>query len=137
MATAIDEIYSIGLNSAVRIARTETVRNNTEGQNAAYNELTEMGVANTKKWIATKDGRTRHNHGNLDGKFADSNGYFWIGSDKAKGPGLFDEPKLSINCRCRIVTVLTDYQEEYPQYKDYNTWAKENGIKPVKVKRPA
>jgi uncharacterized protein with gpF-like domain len=136
MAKEIDAIYNIGLNDSIRLARTETTRNSTEGQNAAYDDLDSIGVKNTKKWISTKDTRTRGTHAHLDGTLADGSGLFWIGSDSAKGPGQFSKPANSVNCRCRIVTVLTEYIQEYPDYVNYETWAKANGIKMPNVKIP-
>ena len=129
MAREIDSRFGVGLNNALRIARTETVRNTGEGQSRAYDDLEEQGIAVKRKWLATHDSRTRNSHAHLDGTFADKDGYFYLSGNKAKAPGGFGVAKLDISCRCRVIAVLEEYESSYPKYKSYKDYAKENGIK--------
>lgn len=129
MAQAIDDRFGVGLNNALRISRTETTRNTGEGQSKAYDDLEEQDIVIKRKWIATHDDRTRNSHAHLDGTFADKDGYFYLSGNKAKAPGGFGVASKDINCRCRVVAILEEYDSSYPKYKSYADYAKENKIK--------
>ena len=129
MAKEIDATYGTGLSNAIRIARTESTRNTGAGQDAAYSDLESQGINIVRQWLATHDARTRDTHGALDGKIADGEGYFYIGGDRAKAPGGFSQAKNSVNCRCRIIAKLVDYEDELPQHRSYDDWKKLQGIK--------
>jgi hypothetical protein len=43
----------------------------------------------------------RDSHREMDGKFEDDDGLFTLPNGlRGEGPGLFDDPSESINCRC-------------------------------------
>ena len=55
----VKDNFNRGLSDAVRVIRTETHRNMTEGHLAAYDAATEAGVKMEKVWSAVLDERTR------------------------------------------------------------------------------
>lgn len=90
-----------GFNSRVRadrIARTEVIG----AHNAGVMEgMVASGVVETKKWLATRDARTRQHHRDIDGEVVKvdkkfSNGLMFPGDWR----GALDE---FINCRCTMV----------------------------------
>lgn len=108
MAKRIKVDLETNANNAVRIARTETTRNMGEARQSVMEQAKDKGIKIKKKWLASKDDRTRSSHKHLDGEIRDldkpySNGLMFPGDPS--GPA--DEV---INCRCKQITVLTDYE---------------------------
>ena len=136
-ARRVKDTFQGGYSDAIRVVRTEAGRNMNEGHLKTYEAAQEAGVEMVKKWVATLDGRTRDSHGHLDGKAADENGLFWIGSDSAPAPGLFALPKNKINCRCRVVEEITGLEPQLRRtrddglipYQTFDDWAAERGYK--------
>lgn len=100
---------------ALRIGRTEAVRAQTEGQLAAYQQAVADGVDFEVEWSSAGFGE-RPEHRALDGQRVAPGGLFvvpiaagleprYIGAT-ARGPGLFDAPGLTVNCRCTTVARL-------------------------------
>lgn len=90
------------------VARTEGQRVLVDGQMAAYDRAEELGCEFERVWDATLDGRTRAEHGALDGKAMDEahKGWFvpsigWVSGPLHSGVARFD-----INCRCRVVSEI-------------------------------
>lgn len=97
---------------ALRIGRTEAARAQTEGQLAAYQQALADGVDFEVEWSSAGFGE-RPEHRALDGQRVAPGGLFvvpvgvgldprYIGAT-ARGPALFAQPGLSINCRCTTV----------------------------------
>lgn len=134
-ARTIRDAFNMSYNQAIRIVRTESARNYTQGHLELYDKLDDIGIRARKQWVATLDTRTRDTHGALDGQFADDEGLFHIGDDSAEGPGLFSQPENVINCRCRVIEVIDGLEPEFRrirgegivEYKTYDQWAEENG----------
>lgn len=120
---------------AMRIARTESTRNYTQGHLQVYDSLEDVGIKARKQWVATLDTRTRDTHGTLDGQYADEDGLFHIHGDSAEGPGLFSDPAESINCRCRVIEVIDGFSPELRRirgegivpYTTFKDWAGSRG----------
>lgn len=90
-------------DSAIRAARTAFTGAQNAGRMDSYKAAEDMGIKVQKRWVATKDGRTRHSHRRLDGetvawdaKF--SNGCRYPGDPQGK-------PAEVYNCRCTMRTV--------------------------------
>ncbi len=94
--------FERGYNDALRVVRTETARNYTQGTVAGFERAEALGINITRTWVATLDQNTRPEHAALDGTDADEDGLFWINGESAEGPGLFPDPAQSINCRCAV-----------------------------------
>lgn len=130
--------FNRGYNNALRVVRTESARNWTEGFLQAHDKAEGLGIEVKKMWVATLDDRTRDSHGMLDGEYADADGLFWINGESAEGPGLFDDPAESINCRCAVIDVLVDAPPALrrerdvgvTEYQDWVTWATGKGWSP-------
>lgn len=97
---------------ALRIGRTEAARAQTEGQLAAYQQAVADGVDFEVEWSSAGFGE-RPEHRALDGQRVAPGGLFvvpiavgldprYIGAT-ARGPALFTQPGLSVNCRCTTV----------------------------------
>lgn len=134
VARELRDGFNKGLSDALRVVRTNGTRAWTNGQLSAIQKANDMGIKTRTRWVAALDSRTREAHAMLDGEYADEDGLFWIGSDSAKGPGLFSEPENSINCRCTIIQELEDLpseirriDDEIQPYQDYKTWASSRG----------
>ena len=106
------------------------------GRQAVYDKAKSMGLNLQKEWLATLDGRTRHDHGMADGQRAPLDGKFTVGGYKMKYPGDMSAPGwLVYNCRCTTVTVEPPHitKGEEPR-KTYSEWIEEK--KKEKDKKP-
>lgn len=126
-AAQIKELWQNSFYQALRVIRTESARNYSEGALMAYQNAEEQGVEGAKTWLATRDGRTRDAHAKLNGVEADKKGYFYIGSDKAKAPAMFSQPENSIACRCSTYYKLKGYEQDYAPDWNYKQWKAEFG----------
>lgn len=99
----------VGMNkaSATRNARTAMTGAQNAGRQEVYNKAQAMGIKVQKEWMATLDGRTRHEHGMADGQRVALDDFFIVGGEKMRYPG--DVQNGSgwnvYNCRCTMVTV--------------------------------
>lgn len=81
-----------------RIARTEIIGAHNAGN---FEAMIESGVVETKKWIATRDSRTRDTHRAIDGQVVDVGKRF---SNGLRFPGDWGGALSEfINCRCTMV----------------------------------
>lgn len=70
-------------------------------QDKVFELLKEQGGVE-KMWISMRDMRVRFAHQRLDSQFADDEGYFHYGGDKAKRPKTWKDPSMNWGCRCKI-----------------------------------
>ena len=99
-------ITEMGHASAVRAIRTATTAAECAGRQDSYLQATDMGIKVRKRWRATKDGRTRHEHGAADGQIVPANKPFEVGGFKMMYPAEPSAPAhLVYNCRCTVETV--------------------------------
>ena len=92
--------------SAVRAARTAITSAQNGGRMDSYKAASDMGIKVRKRWVATKDGRTRHAHQKLDGQTVDWDESFTSELGKIRFPGdPRAKPALTYNCRCTLRTV--------------------------------
>lgn len=135
---------TVGMNksSAVRNARTAMTGAQNAGRQEAYGRAEKMGLPIKKCWVATKDGRTRHEHGAADGQTVGLTEPFIIGGYKMQYPGEPSAPgHLVYNCRCTTRTVESDGIEAEERKMraagnvrpiksmTYEEWAKKKGIR--------
>lgn len=142
IARDISNITQASYNRSVRIARTEGGRIQSLTTLKAYDEAKSKGVELEKMWLATLDGRTRHNHGQLDGKIIKADEDFKLGGLSAQAPRLFGRASLDINCRCTtrpIVdgiapTVRRDNETgEVELWQSYDGWKKKKNLQQDKL----
>ena len=92
--------------SAVRAARTAVTGAQNGGRMDSYKAASDMGIKVRKRWVATKDGRTRHSHQKLDGQTVDWDEPFNSELGKIRYPGdPRAKPANVYNCRCTMRTV--------------------------------
>lgn len=139
-ARVVRDTVNATYNQAIRIVRTESTRNYTQGHLEVYDKLAGLGIKARKRWVATLDTRTRDSHGILDGEYADNDGLFHVHGASAEGPGLFGIPEEDINCRCRVVEEIDELAPSYRRirgegivpYQSFTQWASERGWSPTK-----
>ena len=92
--------------SAVRAARTAVTGAQNGGRMDSYKAASDMGIKVRKRWVATKDGRTRHAHQRLDGQTVEWDEPFTSELGKIRYPGdPRAKPANVYNCRCTMRTV--------------------------------
>lgn len=90
--------------SAIRNARTMTTSAQNGGRIDSYKRAESMGIKMLQVWMATLDGRTRHEHRQLDGQKRKVGEAFEVEGEKIFFPGdPAAEPYLTYNCRCTLV----------------------------------
>lgn len=105
IANRLRSVTDMNRNSAIRNARTAVTGRENAGRQDRYNRAAERGLPLVKKWIATLDGRTRHDHGMADGQEVGLKEKFNVGGYKMMYPGdPSAPPQLVYNCRCTMVT---------------------------------
>lgn len=103
-------IPTMSRNSAIRAARTAATGAQNAGRVDACREAKELGLNVKQRWIATLDGRTRHEHGELDGQVVEVGKPFKVDGYELRFPGdPQGKPHLVYNCRCSLIA---DYDEE-------------------------
>lgn len=140
-------ITSMSRESAVRAARTGITAAENAGRLDSWIAAEKMGIQIKRRWMCTKDGRTRTSHGKADGQtVTGTKEPFKVGGYKMMYPGdrSLGAPGSEIyNCRCTTRTVEKDGIEAEPRqmrvrdpetgnnvlvkemsYKDWENWKK-------------
>lgn len=140
IAKQIGELTEADYKKSLRIARTEGGRVRSITRQQSYEEAKKKGVDIQKQWVATLDKKTRHQHTSLDGQTVEIEEQFEFEGHKADGPRLFGVAALDINCRCTTITIVNgvspevrrdNESKEVIDYKNYNEWAEDKGIKVI------
>lgn len=109
-------ITNMSRNSAIRAARTAITSAQNGGRQAGYEAAAKMGIKLRKRWIATKDGRTRHFHAMADGQTVEIDQPFSVGGEDLMYPGdPSGSAKNIYNCRCTMRTVEKEGIEAEPR----------------------
>ena len=99
-------IPDMSRKSALRTARTAVTGAQNGGRMDSYKAASDMGIKVRKRWVATKDSRTRDAHQKLDGKTVDWDEPFISKLGEIRYPGdPRAKPANSYNCRCALRTV--------------------------------
>ena len=106
-------------SSAVRAARTGITTAQNAGRLDSYIAAEKMGIQIKRRWVCTKDSRTRLDHGLADGQIVvGTKQPFIVGGYKMMFPGdkSMNAPGFEIyNCRCTTRTVEKDGIEAEPR----------------------
>lgn len=147
LANRVQNLSDANRSGAVRNARTAVTGAQNAGRQESYNRAAKMGLKLRKRWIATKDNRTRHAHAMLDGQTVALDVPFSIDGHKLMFPGdPTGKPYLVWNCRCTMRTVERESIEAEPRqmrvrdpetgrnvaveemtYAEWQEWVKERG----------
>lgn len=110
------EIPGMNRASAVRAARTAMTGAQNGGRMASYKAAAAMGIKVRKRWVATKDARTRSSHAALDGETVDWDKPFLSELGEIMYPGdPSADPANVYNCRCTMRTVENPGIEAEPR----------------------
>ena len=112
-------ITTMNRTSAVRAARTGITAAQNAGRMDSYVAAEKMGIQIKRRWICTKDSRTRLDHALADGQIVVGTKIaFKVGGYKMKFPGdrsLGAPGHQLYNCRCTVRTVEKDGIEAEPR----------------------
>jgi hypothetical protein len=115
----LSNMENMSRDSAVRAARTGITAAQNAGRMDSYVAAEKMGIQIKRRWICTKDSRTRLSHGLADGQtVVGTKTPFVIGGYKMMFPGdsSMGAPGHEIyNCRCTTRTVEKDGIEAEPR----------------------
>ena len=97
-------IPNMNRDSAIRAARTAVTGAQNAGRQDSYDAAVKMGIELEKRWLATLDSRTRHDHAAADGQAVAENKPFIVGGYELMYPGDSSGPgHLIYNCRCTMI----------------------------------
>lgn len=106
IADRVKNLSDANRSGAIRNARTAVTGAQNAGRQESYNRAKEMDLPLRKRWVATKDFRTRHAHAMLDGQTVDLDAPFKVDGHKIMHPGDNTAPGYLVwNCRCTMRTV--------------------------------
>ena len=112
-------VTSMNRASAVRAARTGITAAQNAGRMDSYVAAEKMGIQIKRRWVCTKDSRTRLDHALADGQIVTGTKIaFKVGGYKMKFPGdrsLGAPGHQLYNCRCTVRTVEKDGIEAEPR----------------------
>lgn len=137
LATAVCDSDRV---AALRNARTMTTGAQNAGRIDSYERAQDMGIKMKQQWVATLDGRTRHEHRMLDGETVEVGEPWEINGDEIRFPGDPAAPGyLVYNCRCTVIAALEGFERDLSdlsiRYADklngmsYEEWMNEKGRK--------
>ena len=122
--------------ATVRYARTATTAAENAGRIDSYKRAEDMGIDLEQEWLATLDGRTRHEHRQLDGQHVPVGEPFKVGGTEIRYPGDPSAPGYLVwNCRCTLVPRLKNLdQSDAPRNSrlgsmTYEEWKTEHSYK--------
>lgn len=107
IAKSLEIVVGMGKTSAIRNARTAITGAQNAGRQASYEHAAAMGIDVRKRWIATKDSRTRDFHAYMDSVTVPHNQPFHtpLGSVMMYPGDRDGKPGDVYNCRCTMRTV--------------------------------
>lgn len=107
MTNRLKNKLEIDANKANTIVKTEGHRCHGQAKEDSFDEIDKAGVIFREKWISSKDERVRSSHQELDGIIIERGEMFHSSSGGVgPGPGLMNNAKDDIGCRCIKVLVL-------------------------------
>ncbi|MDQ7224753.1 phage head morphogenesis protein [Staphylococcus haemolyticus] len=138
IAKALRDDLGMSKAQAQRVARTEAGRAMSQAGLDSVKVAKDNGLSGMKKrWLATKDNRTRDTHRHLDGKAIDIDDNFHSSGCVGQAPKLFvgdASAKENINCRCKLLyyfdedelpTVMRTKDDGVIPFTTYREWEKE------------
>lgn len=111
VAKAIQKDIEVSKSRALTIARTELGRAKSQAMLDSAMQVKANGLDIKKRWHATLDARTRHDHRELDGQVKRIDEPFEINGCSGQAPYLFVGVKSAsenINCRCTLLTFIDE-----------------------------
>lgn len=104
IAKRLEGVTDMDRRAAIRNARTMTTSAENAGRVASYERAKSFGIKMSQIWLATTDGRTRHEHRFLNGQEVEVGKPFEVFGEKIRYPGDPEAaPHLVYNCRCTLI----------------------------------
>jgi len=138
IAKRLVTVASMDLNAAVRSARTATTAAECAGRIDTYKYAQSIGIEMEQEWLATLDGRTRHEHRLLDGQRVAVGEAFHVDGASIRYPGDPQAPGYLIyNCRCTLVSAVKGIdQSDAPRasklggmsYEGWKAWKEQKSV---------
>ena len=108
--------------SAIRNARTMATCVQNAGRIESFKRAEAMGIDLEQEWLATLDGRTRHEHRQADGQRVPVGKPFYIDGYALSEPGDPAAPGYLIyNCRCTVIAAVKGYTSDASDLSLRNT----------------
>lgn len=108
--------------AAIRNARTMTTGVENAGRVDSYKRAESLGIDLEQEWLATLDGRTRHEHRELDGQRVKVGEKFKVGGEEIAYPA---DPTASAhlvyNCRCTLIAAIKGHGKDASDLSSRNT----------------
>ncbi|WP_180554681.1 phage head morphogenesis protein [Staphylococcus haemolyticus] len=136
IAKALRDDLGMSKAQAQRVARTEAGRAMSQAGLDSAKVARDNGLSMQKRWLATKDTRTRDTHRHLDGTSVDIEDNFHSSGCVGPAPKLFvgvASAKENINCRCKLLyyidedelpTVMRTKEDGVIPFTTYRDWEK-------------
>ena len=129
-------------SQALRVVRTESARNMNAGAYASHMDAVSQGVELQRQILSVLDDRTRAQSQEVDTRKTNENNQFtYPGGVKVDFPGNTGRPEWDINDRETVIEVIDGQspdkrtgrnpvtgKNETMSFKDYESWAKNNGM---------
>lgn len=113
-----NEVSDKNRKASIRNARTMATTAENAGRFDAYERAESKGVKMQKTWVATLDGRTRHEHRMLDGVTIPNDEPFMTSYGEIMYPGdPTADPAMIYNCRCTLIAQIQGFERDINQYR--------------------
>ena len=109
IAKRLRNVQKMNKTQAIRSARTIVTGAENKGRLDSHRRAEEDGIILEEKWVATKDGRTRHSHAMLNGETKKTNETFSNGLEYPGDPS--GRPEEVYNCRCTLVAKVNGFKK--------------------------
>ncbi len=145
IASLLVDVTDRAYGNALRVARTEAGRIQSQAYLDQLKLLDELEVPYEKMWQSAIDSRTRASHIEMDGEYADKDGIFHLGDATGPAPRMTGVAKEDIHCRCTTITIIDGEQpkerrirgEGIVPYETFKQRLDRGGAIPVKEVRAA
>ena len=109
IAKRIMNVQEMNKTQAIRSARTLVTGAENKVRLDSHRRAEEDGIILEEKWVATKDGRTRHSHAMLNGETKKTNETFSNGLEYPGDPN--GRPEEVYNCRCTMTAKVLGFKK--------------------------
>lgn len=113
------DVGAMNYKDCVRHARTMTTATQNAGRVDGFKRAKDMGIGVKQTWVATLDGRTRHEHRFLDGQTQEV-GEPFVTDDNRKIMYPADpsaDYDLIMNCRCTLIGQVKGFERDTTAYR--------------------
>ena len=121
-ADLLTRVQDMSVTSAIRAARTAVTAAENGGRQASYEKAAAMGIEMEREWMATKDARTRPEHGAADGQRVGVDEPFIVGGQRLMTPGDTAHGASGwniYNCRCCVRAVVKGHGRKRETYAEW------------------